>query len=140
MADYIRRLRIQNEDGSTFDKQIDYNALANLPSALPANGGTSTKAFQDGNGNVITETYATKKELTNIDLTEYATKTYVDTEIAELAETAPEMLETLKELSTQIEENESSYDALLEIINNKADITYVDNLFNSIINGEEVYY
>lgn len=112
MADYIRRLRIQNEDGSTFDKQIDYNALANLPSALPANGGTSTKAFQDGNGNVITETYATKKELTNIDLTEYATKTYVDTEIAELAET----------------------------VNNKADITYVDNLFNSIINGEEVYY
>lgn len=140
MNDYIKKLRVQGKDGKLYDKQIDYTALANLPDSLPANGGIATKAFQDQNGNNIIETYATKQELQSIDLSNYATQADVDAKIAELVETTPEILNTLKELATQIEENESAYDSLLITVNNKADKVYVDELFNSIINGEEVYY
>ena len=34
--------------------------LNDIPTSLPANGGTATKATQDGNGNVITSTYVKK--------------------------------------------------------------------------------
>ena len=33
---------------------------SDIPTSLPANGGTATKATQDGNGNVITSTYVKK--------------------------------------------------------------------------------
>ena len=42
--------------------------ITDFPTSLPANGGTAdnaTKATQDGSGNVITDTYATKTELTS---------------------------------------------------------------------------
>ena len=87
MSEYIKKLRIIDENGDPQDKQIDYNALANLPTSLPANGGTATKAFEDGQGRDIVKTYATKED-----------------------------------------------------VSNKADKVYVDNLFNSIVDGEEVYY
>lgn len=38
---------------------------SDIPTSLPANGGNATKASQDGNGNVITSTYATKTELSD---------------------------------------------------------------------------
>ena len=66
MNDYIKKLRIYDENNQPQDLQIDYNALANLPSALPANGGTAdeaTKALQDEAGNNIVNTYTTKAEL-----------------------------------------------------------------------------
>ena len=66
MNDYVKYLRVYDENDEPRDKQIDYNALANLPSALPANGGTATKAIQDNNGNNIIETYATKEELNKL--------------------------------------------------------------------------
>lgn len=46
--------------------QTKTNGVVNLPAyptSLPANGGTATKATQDGSGNVITSTYATKTEV-----------------------------------------------------------------------------
>lgn len=65
MNDYIKKLRIYDENNQPQDLQIDYNALANLPEALPAIGGNAETAYCDGNGNNIAETYATKEILSS---------------------------------------------------------------------------
>ena len=164
MSEYIKKLRIIDENGDPQDKQIDYNALANLPTSLPANGGTATKAFEDGqgrdivktyatladlpttlpsngghadsaeraekdnSGNIITTTYATKRELENINLSKYATKEDVSNSIANLVDSAPEALDTLGELANAIHQHEDAYDGLLEVIGNKVDKNEIDNI------------
>lgn len=50
-----------------------------------------------------------------------ANKDYVDTSIANLVDSAPEALNTLGELATALESHEGAYDALLEVVGNKAD-------------------
>lgn len=66
----------------------DYNQNATFPAKVSAPGGfegsltgTATKATQDGNGNIITATYATKSE--NADTLSTA-KAYTDTKISNL--------------------------------------------------------
>lgn len=49
MSDYIKRIRVYNEDGTSEDKQIDYNALANLPDAMPL-GETEGTAYEGSKG------------------------------------------------------------------------------------------
>lgn len=61
MAEYIKKIQVYDENGNAVDKQIDYNALANLPEGLPAIGGHAETAYCDGEGNNIVETYATKE-------------------------------------------------------------------------------
>lgn len=63
----------------------------------------------DGNGNVIADTYATN--------------TSVDTKIANLVDSAPETMNTLKELSDAIAEHEDITDALNEAIGTKVNKT-----------------
>lgn len=53
----------------------NYSDLSGTPTSLPANGGTATKATQDGSGNVITSTYAK--------VADTYTKAQVDAKIAD---------------------------------------------------------
>ena len=46
----------KSDTGHTHTK----SQITDFPTSLPANGGTATKATQDGNGNVITSTYVKK--------------------------------------------------------------------------------
>lgn len=79
---------------------------------------SATKAIKDGSDNVITETYETKVDAsTKLD----TAKQYADTQIAALVNSAPETLDTLGELATAINENQSVIDALDAAITNKAD-------------------
>ena len=50
-------------------------------------------------------------------------ETHVDTKIADLVNSAPEMLDTLGEVAKAIQENETVIDALNNTIDNKADKT-----------------
>lgn len=50
----------------------------------------------------------------------FASQSYVDTVIANLVDSAPEALNTLGELATALQNHEDAYDALLEIVGNKA--------------------
>lgn len=52
---------------------------------------------------------------------DFASKNYVDTEIAALVDGAPETLNTLKELGQALSDHEDEYDALLQVVGNKAD-------------------
>lgn len=76
--------------------------------------------------------YATKKyvddAVDSVDLTGYATETYVDTKVADLVNSAPEALNTLGELATALENHEDAYDALLETVGGKATHTDLENL------------
>ena len=44
------------------------------------------------------------------------------------------------ELANALGDDPNFATTVLNQLSQKADITYVDNLFNSIVNGEEVYY
>ena len=66
------------------------------------------------------ESYSTKEYLSDT-LKSYATETYVNTEIANLVDSAPEALNTLGELATALNNHEDAYDALLETIGGKVD-------------------
>lgn len=52
-----------------------------------------------------------------------SSKQYTDQRISDIVDSAPEALDTLSELASAINENESSYDSLLEIVGEKAKIT-----------------
>lgn len=64
-----------------------------------------------------------------------ATESYVDAKVANLVNSAPETLDTLGELATAMQENESVVNTLNQAIANKADNTTVENLQN-LVNGK----
>ena len=98
------------EHASTSDFATNANHAVTADSA--------TKATQDASGNVITNTYETKVDAA-AKLTE--AKSYADTAIADLVNSAPETLDTLGELAAAFQENEEVVDALNDAITNKAD-------------------
>lgn len=99
---------------TTFKGALDGNAKT----ATTATSATSsTKATQDASGNVITSTYETKSDAN----TKLATaKSYTDSKISDLINSAPTTLDTLGEIATAMEENESVVDALNDAIGTKA--------------------
>ena len=90
--------------------------------------GTTEKATKDSEGNVITETYATKKESESSDkllstaIKEEETRSneYTDKKIADLINGAPTTLDTLKEIADAMDENQDVVKALDESIEKKA--------------------
>lgn len=44
----------------------NYNDLSNKPTSFPANGGHADSATKDASGNIITETYATKADISSV--------------------------------------------------------------------------
>lgn len=60
-------------------------------------------------------------------------KSYTDTKVADLIDSAPEAMNTLNELATAIQNNENSYDGLLQVVGEKA--TKID--LNSKIDKSE---
>ena len=70
-----------------------------------------------------------------------ASEAYVQTEVANLVNSAPETLDTLGEVAKAIEDNETIVEALNAAIGNKADKNYVDTaIANSITSVLEAGY
>lgn len=67
-----------------------------------------------------------------------ADKTYVDEQIANLVNSAPETLDTLGELATAFQENDEVINVLNEAIVDKADKTYVDEQINNVISDDVI--
>ena len=67
-----------------------------------------------------------------------ADKTYVDEQIANLVDSAPETMNTLGELATALQENQEVVDILNQAITVKADKTYVDELIANIPTESDV--
>ena len=95
----------------------------NIIFSVDASGVHTTKLTLDGE-NAATEEYV-NEAIANIDfstndLNGYATETYVDNALSDLVNSAPEALNTLGELATAMKNHEDAYDALLEVVGNKA--------------------
>lgn len=73
-----------DKDEFTYNPSLNTLKAGTFQGNLSGNASTATKATQDASGNVITTTYATKAELNNktVDLSNYYTKTQVDTAIS----------------------------------------------------------
>lgn len=67
-----------------------------------------------------------------------ADKTYVDEQIANLVDSAPETMNTLGELATALQENQEVVDILNQAITVKADKTYVDESIANIPTESDV--
>lgn len=76
--------------------------------------------------------YITASQVPNPDLSSYATKDYVNTEIANLVDSAPDTLNTLNELATAISEHKEVTDALDTAITNKLDKTEAASTYQPI--------
>lgn len=65
---------------------------------------------------------------------DFATNTSVDEKIAGLVDSAPEALDTLGELATALESHKDAYDALLEVVGNKANKDEIITDYNGLPN------
>jgi hypothetical protein len=107
----------------------------NIIFSVDANGAHTTELTLDGK-KAATEEYVgdaiANIKIPETDLTDYATKKYVDNKVADLVNSAPEALNTLGELATALENHEDAYDALLETVGGKATKTELEDLKTEI--------
>ena len=75
--------------------------------------------------------YTDARVLNYLTTNNYATQTYVDTEIADLATTAPEVLQTLTDIGTLLSNNNSLATSLTTSISQKLAITDFDTYFDN---------
>lgn len=85
---------------------------------------------------LITSNYTEDKRLGAI--ANKADKTYVDEQIANLVDSAPETMNTLGELAAALQENQEVVDILNQAITVKADKTYVEELVANIPTESDV--
>lgn len=74
--------------------------------------------------------YTDARVLSYLTTNNYATQTYVDTEIADLSTTAPEMLQTLQDIGTLLDNSANLETALTTSISQKLAITDFDTYFD----------
>lgn len=75
--------------------------------------------------------YTDARVLSYLTTNNYATQTYVDTEIADLSTTAPEMLQTLQDIGTLLDNSANLETALTTSISQKLAITDFDTYFDN---------
>ena len=75
--------------------------------------------------------YTDARVLSYLTTNNYATQTYVDTEIADLSTTAPEMLQTLQDIGTLLNNSANLETALTTSISQKLAITDFDTYFDN---------
>lgn len=75
--------------------------------------------------------YTDARVLSYLTTNNYATQTYVDTEIADLSTTAPEMLQTLQDIGTLLGDSANLETALTTSISQKLAITDFDTYFDN---------
>lgn len=134
----------------------NYNKYAPTKTGTGASGtwdisisGTATKATQDGNGNVISDTYLKKAGDTvtgtlNVPtqvITDNSTKvastafvqSAVDNKVSKLVNSAPATLDTLNELANALGNDPNFATTVSKMIGQKADKTVVDNIENELL-------
>ncbi|MBQ8265196.1 MAG: metallophosphoesterase [Bacteroides sp.] len=105
---------------------VNNTADSNKSVKYATSSGSATKATQDANGNVITETYATKTEVSNAESIANEAKT-----VANIAKNAVETLEGLANTTTA---QETLAAQVVQIEENKQNVEYLSNSL-SVLNG-----
>lgn len=109
---------------------------------ISGNAATATKATQDGNGNIIADTYLNKSgdtvtgtlnvqtQATTDNSTKVANTAFVQSVVSKLVNSAPATLDTLNELATALGNDPNFATTVTNMISQKADKTVVDNIVN----------
>lgn len=103
---------------------MDNNQIINV-SAPTADGHATNKTYVD-------------TLVSNIDLSSYATQTYVDSAVAGVVDSAPGTLNTLNELAAALGDDENFATTMTTALSAKADITYVDTQIANNSGGSSV--
>lgn len=114
MNDYITKIRTK-----TGDKQIDYNALGNLPDSLPASD-VSDWAKQPVKPSYTAEEIGADNRGSAASA-ETNAKKYTDDVVRQLIGTSPENMDTIEELGSAVTENKDAIDIIEAAITNKVD-------------------
>lgn len=151
----LRRLYIKNlkVNLNISWSPVDYNSISYIISAA-ANTNAITISVSPYTYNLLSQAdfdLATEKNITIALLSgnyvedqrlgtiaNKADKTYVDEQIANLVDSAPETMNTLGELATALQENQEVVDILNQAITVKADKTYVEELIANIPTESDV--
>lgn len=151
----LRRLYIKNlkVNLNISWSPIDYNSISYIIEAA-ANTSAITISVSPYTYNLLSQAdfdLATEKNITIAllsgnyvedqrlgTITNKADKTYVDEQIANLVDSAPETMNTLGELATALQENQEVVDILNQAITVKADKTYVDESIANIPTESDV--
>lgn len=96
---------------------VDNTADVNKNVKYATSAGSATKATQDASGNVITSTYETKTDASNKLI---AANDYTDEQIALLLNNSSPAVDSIMELATAMENNQTVVDALEEAVGKKA--------------------
>lgn len=150
VLDIITSIKTTEWDNkSNFDG--DYRTLSNKPvipskvSQLTNDTGFITMSDVDTSQNHIHNNKTVLDSITSTKVTEWnakettvgaqdkadgafiASKAYTDTKVADLVDSAPETMNTLKELATAITSHGDEYGALLSVVGGKAESSYVNS-------------
>ncbi len=117
----------------------DLNDKPSIPTTLPADGGNSVTvdgkhasefastsdvtALQALIGDTSVSAQITEA-MQNVDLTGYATETYVNTQVSGLVDSAPETLNTLNELAAALGDDPNFATTIMTQIGGKADVAH----------------
>lgn len=101
---------------------LDYNSLTNTPSLDFADSASVIS--------IVDSAYVQARQA-ETDLSSYATQTYVTTQISNLIDGAPDTLNTLNEIAAALNDDDSAYATLINLIGDKIDSTGVVNLVDS---------
>lgn len=109
---------------------------------IDGNAATATKATQDGNGNIIANTYLpltggtvtgtlnVPTQATTDNSTKVANTAFVQSAVSKLVNSAPATLDTLNELANALGNDPNFATTVTKMISQKADKTVVDNIVN----------
>ncbi len=130
--------------------QVYVKTKIGVDKGIPLTNSLFTDANGNNNESVVLRTPADSKPNNSgggrikaalpIDDNDVTSKKYVDEKVAALVDSAPETLDTLKEVATAIQENETVVEALNSAIGTKANTDEVVNLTDDqTINGNKTF-
>ena len=152
----ISDLYINENGGSAYfgndatGKVIISNGVITASTFVGNIGGTSEKASMDADGNVITDTYAPLESpsltgtptaptaVSGDNSNKIATTEYVDTAVSNLINSAPEELNTLKELADALSDSSNAVTAINSTLSTKLDEDSPNYIKNINIDGTTV--
>lgn len=130
-VDAAQRIAAIVGNGQGIVTQVDLATKADIPTALPNPNALTIKVGDttttyDGSAAKTVEVPTKTSELTND--SNFITSSYVDTKVASLVDSAPETLDTLKELSAALGDDPNFATTISNQIGNKADKAQVLNI------------
>lgn len=113
---------LENDSGfKTIDTTYTLSGSDATITLTPSSGNAQSITINNVAKAIAADSATDSDKLGGIVASSYATQTWVNTQISNLVDSAPEALDTLGELAKALQNHEDAYDALLETVGRKLD-------------------